>query len=114
MKLISRTQAKVHIALATLTRVIAIMPRSALLLIRLAVPLLPLAEAEDEDPAFEPPPELELPPMLAGEDGTKVATALERHELAAASDAETLEGADGLTVPLPAKLHARGSRSLSW
>jgi hypothetical protein len=55
-----------------------------------------------------PPP---LPPP--GAVGTNVAPALEMHELAAALAAETEDGAAGLTVPLPAKEHACGSRLLA-
>lgn len=77
------------------------MPRRALLLpMRLTVPLLPLGEVDDVEDSV-----LELPSVLAGADGTKVAAALERHEFAAALAAEVSEGASGLTVPLPAKLH---------
>lgn len=77
---------------------------------RLTAPLPLLVE---ELPPETLPPGL-LPPVLAGADGTKVADGLAIHELAAASAAETDEGASGLTVPFPAKLHACALRFCNW
>jgi len=55
----------------------------------------------------------EVVAVLLGAEGTNVADGLARHELAAAAAAEDVDGAAELTVPLPAKLHARASFLLS-
>lgn len=47
--------------------------------------------------------------VVLGAEGTNVADGLAIHELSAAAAAEDADGAAELTVPLPAKLHARGS-----
>ena len=59
------------------------------------------------------PPE---PPLavVVGAEGTKVASGLARHELAAALAADGVEGAAELTVPLPEKLQALASFFCSW
>ena len=46
---------------------------------------------------------------VLGAEGTNVDDGLARHELSAAAAAEDADGAAELTVPLPPKLHARGS-----
>ena len=48
--------------------------------------------------------------LVAGVVGVKTADGFERQELAAAFAADTVVGALGLTVPLPAKLQACGLR----
>lgn len=64
------------------------------------------------DPLVFPPDEpdepdpLDPPADVGTDDGVNTALGLATHELATAFAAETLEGALGLTVPLPLKLQA--------
>src|SRR5262245_41190433 len=58
-------------------------------------------------------PEGDGPLLPLGAEGTNVAEGLDKHELAAAFAADTEDGAVGLTVPLPLKLQAWGSRLLA-
>jgi len=96
-----RFYAKVQIPPSTVTMVIRLNEKSVLGSLNTAFdPLVfPLDEPVEPDPV-EPPAE------VGTEDGVKTALGLATHELATAFAAETLEGAEGLTVPLPPKLQA--------